>query len=156
MHYAVARGLALFLGVFTLLNLAGNTAFDANLWWIGLPMPLLLAALAIALLWPRTMRAAAAILCAVAVVNAIGYYVVLARGAVRSSVPVPLSLLIAIALLFIAASPRDVGRGSAPAGPGRRPPYVLSRRWRSSPRRSSFRWRRSASSARPTTAARPT
>src|ERR1041385_5789239 len=36
---AMSRGLALFLGAFSLLNLAGGfrrSGFDANLWWIDL------------------------------------------------------------------------------------------------------------------------
>lgn len=117
----IARGLALFLGAFTLLNLAGA---DANLWWIDLaPLPpsaarivlavLALALLAFALLPPMSgiRRAVTITLTAVAllaaVANAVRFYVLLHRGEFSSAVPLPLSLLVAAALaLLIAAQGR--------------------------------------------------
>jgi uncharacterized SAM-binding protein YcdF (DUF218 family) len=126
----MARGIALFLGVFTLLNLAGDLRFagaSGNVWWLDLPLvplPLarvLLGFVAVALLWfalahpPAAVTLAAATLVFVAAVsNAVVYYALLARGAIHSSVPIPLSLLIAASMLVIVAhrsaveSPRSI------------------------------------------------
>jgi len=114
---AVARGIALFLGGFSLLNLAGDVRFgraNANLWWIDFsPLPgvlriVLLAAVAAALLAygfaPRRRMVTTvlfAIAIAAAIANAIRYYLVLARGGITTSFPVPLSLLVAAALVLI-------------------------------------------------------
>jgi uncharacterized SAM-binding protein YcdF (DUF218 family) len=114
----MARGIALFFGAFTLLNLAGT---DANLWWIdlaplyGLTAEIVLATFAVTLLAyafkPRLSRARRvvdlvliAIVLAAAIANAVRYYSILARGDVRSPLPVPLALLIAAAMvvLFVA------------------------------------------------------
>ena len=52
----ISRGIAAFLGGFTLLNLVGSLlarGFDANIWWIdfsGLPRPIALVGQ-----WPLTM-----------------------------------------------------------------------------------------------------
>src|ERR1051326_3548310 len=127
----MARGIALFLGCFTLLNLVGDLRFagtSGNVWWIDVPLlPLpfaraLLALVAAALLWfavahpPRVVTLIAATLVFVAALaNAVAYYALLARGAIRSSVPLPLSLLIAarvtrreswrsIAIAFVASA----------------------------------------------------
>jgi uncharacterized SAM-binding protein YcdF (DUF218 family) len=113
----MARGIALFLGAFTLLNLAGDLRFagaSGNVWWIDfapLPLPcarVVLALIAVALLWfalarpPRIVTLVAVTLVLVAAVaNAVIYYMLLARGAIHSSVPIPLSLLIAASMLFI-------------------------------------------------------
>src|SRR5437868_12599686 len=115
----MARGIALFLGVFTLLNLAGDLRFagaSGNVWWLDVPLvPLalarvLLAFVAVALLWfalahpPRAVTLAAATFVLVAAVsNAVVYYALLARGAIHSRVPLPLSLLIAASMLVIVA-----------------------------------------------------
>jgi uncharacterized SAM-binding protein YcdF (DUF218 family) len=115
----MARGIALFLGCFTLLNLVGDLRFagtSGNVWWIDVPLlPLpfaraLLALVAAALLWfavahpPRVVTLIAATLVFVAALaNAVAYYALLARGAIRSSVPLPLSLLIAASILLIVA-----------------------------------------------------
>jgi uncharacterized SAM-binding protein YcdF (DUF218 family) len=131
-----ARGLALFLGLFTLVNLAGDFRLggtDANLWWIDLsPLPVLprrtlLAAIAAVLLAyavapprrdARLRRALAYVFLGIAagaaVANAIHYYVLLARGDIATSLPVPLSLFVAAALLMIVAAHR---RESAPGSP---------------------------------------
>jgi vancomycin permeability regulator SanA len=117
----IARGLALFLGGFTLLNLAGDLRFagaDANLWWIDFwPLPLtvsrlLLVALAgVLIAWAvkpessparrlvAVALASAALLAAAG--NVIRYYLLLQRGAIHSSIPIPFSLLITAALLAI-------------------------------------------------------
>jgi uncharacterized SAM-binding protein YcdF (DUF218 family) len=113
----MARGIALFLALFTLLNLAGDLRFSGasgNVWWIDfplLPLPVsrtLLALIALALLWfalgrpPRPLTLAApAIVFVAAVANAVVYYTLLARHAIHSSVPIPLSLVIALSMLVI-------------------------------------------------------
>lgn len=121
MFTAAARGLALFLGGFTLLNIAGDLRFagsDGNLWWIDLwPLPLALArtiltlfaiamlAYAIAPVMSRVRRfanvALLAIVLVAAIANIIRYYVILGRGEVHTSLPVPLSLLVACAVVAI-------------------------------------------------------
>jgi uncharacterized SAM-binding protein YcdF (DUF218 family) len=118
---AAARGIALFLGGFTLLNVAGDLRFsgtDGNLWWIDLwPLPLalsrlILIAFAIAMIAyaiaPRLTRvrlytnvALITIVLVAAIGNTIRYYVILARGDVHTTLPLPLSLLIAIAMIAI-------------------------------------------------------
>ena len=118
MHVA-ARGIALFLGAFSLLNLAGDLRFagaNANLWWIDFsPLPVALriallgafgiAMLAFGLLGKRrfaTVQVALLIIVMIAaLVNVIRYYTLLARGAIATSIPVPLSLLILIALTVV-------------------------------------------------------
>ncbi|HET7434848.1 MAG TPA: YdcF family protein [Thermoanaerobaculia bacterium] len=116
-----ARGLSLFLGGFTLLNLAGDLRFagsDANLWWIDfrfLPVTVsraILCALAALLIayafaprprrWRRALTTALlAFATIVALGNAILFYALLARGAIRSTIPLPFSLLVALALIAI-------------------------------------------------------
>jgi vancomycin permeability regulator SanA len=131
---AVAWGLALFLGGFTLLNLAGDLVargFDANLWWVDLRgLPSWVAA---GLLWaagillaafglrPRMGRARAIItvaavlpLLAFAVENVIVFYRLASSGAVKFGVPVPLSLLVALALAAILAGAWRCSRAGAP------------------------------------------
>lgn len=112
---SIARGLALFLGAFTLLNLVGA---DANLWWIDvapLPafaVPLFLASLALAMLafafvpaMGRVRRAITTTLTAVAllaaIANAVRFYVLLHRGEFATALPLPLSLLVAAALALL-------------------------------------------------------
>lgn len=110
----MTRGLALFLGLFTLLNLAGDSRFDVNLWWIDLspllPRPVAfvtLAAFAIAMIVlafgkPNAVTTALTIVMLIAsIANTIRYYVVLARGEIHTTIPIPLSLLISIALSLI-------------------------------------------------------
>jgi len=119
---AVARGLALFLGAFTLLNVVGTLrtpAFDANVWWVDPPaIPraaslALFVAVGVALLAyafaprMRTWRRWATIgLCvafaAMAVLNLVDFYRVWGDGLIDPGVPVPLSLIVALALAFVA------------------------------------------------------
>ena len=114
----LARGLALFLGGFALLNILGSlrTAhFDANLWWIDLrafpPVlvtPFLLVSSACLIgfaVWPprsvwRQLLTAgcAGTLSAVAVANTAQFYALALRGAVSPGVPIPLSLFVSAAL----------------------------------------------------------
>lgn len=109
----MSRGTALFLGAFTLLNLAGDSRFDANLWWIDLwPLPrvaalVTLAAFAIAMIAFGLGRrnavtfALTIVMLFFAIANTIRFYVVLARGEIHSAFPLPLSLLIAAALCVV-------------------------------------------------------
>jgi uncharacterized SAM-binding protein YcdF (DUF218 family) len=119
---ACARGLALFLGFFALLGLLAKLrapGFDPNLWWIDLrALPgwcadLLVGVLAALLLaWGLCRRIGAAVrialtgllafFVAVAIVNATVFWVLLAQARIRSSVPVPLSLIFSAGFLFIA------------------------------------------------------
>jgi vancomycin permeability regulator SanA len=110
---SIARGLALFLGVFSLVSLAGSGG-DANLWWIDFyPLPTLVrvallivfavAMIAYALRPARRLVTIAflVITVAFALINVIRYYVVLARGEITTVFPIPLSLAIAAVLLFV-------------------------------------------------------
>jgi uncharacterized SAM-binding protein YcdF (DUF218 family) len=125
---AIRRGLALFLGGFSVLNLLVGSlgrGFDANIWWIDLrPIPhpldeLLLASIGVALigygirpgmgLLRRPVTAAltgTALIAALA--NAAMFYGLLAAGAIPSGFPIPFSLLIAVAMIAIVA---DTVRG---------------------------------------------
>ncbi len=118
---AAARGLALFLGGFTLVNLCGNVLrsnFDANLFWIDVrilpPLParllLLLCGLCLTSLgvhpprsaWRRMLTTVCVFFTMATVLwNALEFYAVLARGRVHSTLPIPLSLLVFASLLFI-------------------------------------------------------
>ncbi len=120
----IARGIALFLGVFALLNILGGARsphFDANLWWIDLrglsrvittPFLLISAVCLIGFAFrpPRvTWRQVLTIGCVgalgiVAVANSVQFYLLLVRGSVRAGIPIPLSLLVAAALAVIAAA----------------------------------------------------
>ncbi len=127
-----ARGLALFAGLFTGANLVGEwvrPGFDANGWWIDLrSFPaatrwvLLGAVAAVSLTWvirPRLSRARRIatrvvfiVAAAIAVWNGIAYYVFLSRGTFTTSFPLPLSLVVAAVLFWLAWS---AGRSSPPS-----------------------------------------
>jgi uncharacterized SAM-binding protein YcdF (DUF218 family) len=114
MRDTAARGLAMFLGVFTLVNVVGASraaGFDANLWWIDLrflppaaPGPILAVA-AVGLLcfsvgrWAGPMRIGLAIvtaaLTAAVLANTLLFYRQWLHGRIRPGVPVPLSLALA-------------------------------------------------------------
>jgi uncharacterized SAM-binding protein YcdF (DUF218 family) len=142
---AVSRGLALFLGGFTLLNLAGDLVargFDANLWWIDLgtaphpswvrsgrlPPPAVAAILAGAAvllvafgarpLAGRLRLIATAAACGTLLLGALEnvalFYRIVAGGSVRLGIPVPLSLLVALALLSILAGVLKCSRSNRP------------------------------------------
>jgi uncharacterized SAM-binding protein YcdF (DUF218 family) len=118
---AIRRGLALFLGGFSALNLLVGSlghGFDANIWWIDLrPLPhpideLLLASIGVALIgygirpgMGLIRRAATAALTGSALIaalaNAATFYTLLAAGDIPSGFPIPFSLLIAVALIAI-------------------------------------------------------
>jgi uncharacterized SAM-binding protein YcdF (DUF218 family) len=137
---ALARGLALFLGGFALFNLGGSVrsaTFDANLWWSDLralpPMVangfILLSALCLIAFGVRPPRSlwrvlltlgCVSLLGLVAVANAAQFFSLLARGAVRSGLPLPLSLFVATALgliLVVTARPGLAWRGPAGVQP---------------------------------------
>jgi vancomycin permeability regulator SanA len=118
------RGLALFLGGFTLLNVLGSlrcAGFNANLWWIDLRIlprevanPLLLVsavclagfAICPALsLWRRYLTIAClGVFSIAALANTVQFYSLLARQTVRAGIPIPLSLLISLSLGMILAA----------------------------------------------------
>ncbi|MCL4401836.1 MAG: YdcF family protein [Acidobacteria bacterium] len=118
---AISRGLALFLGGFTVLNLLfelRSPGFDGNLWWIDLRW-LPVAAGRIALLctagmllayalsprfgrWRRVATLAVVVLLGgVTLTNAATYYLLLARGILHAGPCVSFSLFITAALLVI-------------------------------------------------------
>jgi vancomycin permeability regulator SanA len=117
------RGVALFLALFTVANVAGDLRFaraNTNLWWLDLwPLPLGLtrlalivvaAALAIYALRPdvappvrRGARAVVVIAAVTAGISAVRFYALLARGFIHTSFPLPLSLIVAVLLAVIAA-----------------------------------------------------
>jgi uncharacterized SAM-binding protein YcdF (DUF218 family) len=122
------RSAALFLGLYTVLSLAGSlrtAAFDANVWWIDLhflPGPLAKAALAVAAVlllafvarpvlrdWRRALTSAALVALALAAVaDVAAFYLAWAQGEIRPLVPLPLSLLVTAGLALMA---RFVWRG---------------------------------------------
>jgi uncharacterized SAM-binding protein YcdF (DUF218 family) len=135
-----SRGFALFLGGFTLLNLFGSFRrawFDANLWWIDLrwlPQGVAQAGLFISAVClvafafrppaspaRRWLTAACGgSLGLVAALNALRFYALWLRGTVRSGFPLPVSLLIAVALgVVVVAALRTT------ALPVPRPPLLL-------------------------------
>jgi vancomycin permeability regulator SanA len=118
---ALPRGLALFLGGFSLLNLLGNfhvAGFDANLWWIDLrALPnwlgnalLFVSAftlLAFGLRPPQSRRrkaltiSCASVLGIIATANALGFYVLAMGGSIDAGLPIPFSLFVCCALALI-------------------------------------------------------
>src|SRR5258708_26715292 len=118
---SLPRGLALFFGGFALINLLGDlrvARFDVNLWWIDLRwLPAMVAntfvavastcLLAFGVRPPRSSVGAKIIVCCatalglVAFINTATFFILLARRDVSSSVPLPLSLLVAGSMLLI-------------------------------------------------------
>ncbi len=118
---SIARGLALFLGAFSILNILGNLCaphFDATLWWIDLRFvpeiaaqiflmftSILLVAFALGWSFPKwgrfIMLGCIGFLGLVALANVIQFYLLLAHRNLQSSLPVPLSFLIFGSLLLI-------------------------------------------------------
>ncbi len=117
-----ARGVALFFGLFSLLNLIGGLrvrGMNENVWWLDLrPLPvvvttLVFAAAGLMLVWWAVRPAAAgwrryatpftaAGLAAVAVRNGVTFYHAWEHGQIRPWMPLPLSFVLAAALLYIA------------------------------------------------------
>lgn len=119
---AVARGLALFLGAFSLLNVLGefrSPGFDANLWWIdlrALPSPMIaqliltsaavfLIAFAIRPRMATTQRIATAVFVSGLLLatfwNSCRFYLLLADGSIQTTFPIPFSLFTSLALLLL-------------------------------------------------------
>ena len=117
---ALARGIALFLGAFTLLNILGewrNPGFGANNWWIDLgnvsqvfsQIFLLIAAFCLlsyglGVQGPRIRRTSQfmfLVLLYVTARNAVNYYSLLAAKAVYSGPALPFSLLLVAAFVII-------------------------------------------------------
>ncbi len=112
------RGVALFVSIFTLLNIAGDLrypGFDANIWWIdfrplsdSLSRPILVLAAVFMLAFairPRLSRwrraitlTLTAILYAVCIYNVIVFYMLLARGKIMAGVWIPFSLFVSMAM----------------------------------------------------------
>ena len=121
MRLPIARGLALFLGLFTLLNVVGSQfspGFDANSWWIDLRympkfagnMSLLVAAgalLSFGIGFPdqwfsrKAVSVAIAAMTAAVCLNIGSFYWEWFRGRIQPGIPVPLSLFLSITLGFI-------------------------------------------------------
>lgn len=120
---AASRGIALFLGGFTLLNVIGERfihGFDVTIWWLDLyrlPSPLqqlFLLLFGILALWfgvkgnsgtSRFMRLALPLTTfaggVIATVNAISFFVLVSRGDIIPGTPVPLSLFVALGLFCV-------------------------------------------------------
>lgn len=120
---SISRGVALFLGMFSLLNLAGQlryAGFDANIWWIDLravPAPAargLLSLVAVLLIcfavrpqagrfrWWLTFAALLTLL-GVSLTNTARYYELLRGGQIRGGALLPYSLHIAACLSVVLA-----------------------------------------------------
>jgi vancomycin permeability regulator SanA len=114
----LARGLALFLGAFTLVNLLGNflsPGFDANLWWIDLRFlapPVATAiffAAAICLVtfglfapcsgWPRVSTLIGlGVLTILTALNLVQFFVLVGHNGIHAGFPIPLSLFVCFGL----------------------------------------------------------
>lgn len=135
----IPRGIALFLGVFSTLNLIADAAgrgANADLWWIDrsafapyLAVPLAIAAAVLLTLWGATGRsggwlgratgAAAAGLAVVALENALVFYRAWASGSIDPGAPVPFSAFVCAALAWIALAARSGPRSVRDAPPRR-------------------------------------
>jgi vancomycin permeability regulator SanA len=137
----IARGVALFFGLFSWLNLIGELrapGFDQNVWWLDLrPLPASATAAALALCgllfvwwalrptatgWRRAATAVTAlVLCAAALRNGIGFYRAWQLGQIRPwmPLPLPLSFVLAGALAWIAWSAARPAQTACSASAGR-------------------------------------
>jgi uncharacterized SAM-binding protein YcdF (DUF218 family) len=124
LNRVAVRTTAIWIGLLTLVNVAArlrHPVFDANLWWIDLrflPAALssLLLVVASSLLIAHGIRPAArghrrtatlgalALLGVVAILNTAGFYLAWWHGAIAPRVPLPLSLVLAVILSWLAAS----------------------------------------------------
>lgn len=121
---AVARGVALFIGLFTLLNLLislRHPGYDANIWWIDLfplqdylPLIAETALLFVAIIWlsyafspvmpdwrRRTVRMSIELLMLFVAWNILSYYGLLLRGRFQTVFPLPFSIFVAAGLMVI-------------------------------------------------------
>ena len=135
---AVCRGVALFLGLFVVLNVVGDLGtrgFDANLWWIRLPIrrqyveDLLLAWAGGCLLWVAThqqfskvvrlvLTGTFCLLMAGSLWNTVRYYQLLAAHSIVTRFPLPFSLLVTLSLGFLILGIWRSGAASRTAGAG--------------------------------------
>ena len=131
---AVARGLALFIGGFTLVSVYGSLRrahADFTIWWVSVPgvgrvvAGALLVLVAVALLgyvvaprmrpwrrWPTV--GLTLVFAAVTVWNGVDFYLAWRDGELRPGLPVPLSFVVCALLVFIAWA------ALRPPAPGRR------------------------------------
>lgn len=118
---ALPRGVALFLGLFALLNLVGElrtTGFDANLWWINLPGEwrfldaLLLGWSACCLLWFVSHQSLSSVhrniltltfglLTAASLWNVATFYELVLGGTIQTLFPVPFSIFVVLCLMLV-------------------------------------------------------
>jgi vancomycin permeability regulator SanA len=133
----VSRGVALFLALFTLLNIAGShfsAGFDANIWWIDLsPLPgwiggsildigaIGMLVFAIGLTHRTMTRRLIAIsilaLLIAATCNSVVFYHEWFAGRIHPGVPIPLSLLLIVCLGLVL---RESGPPAVPMNPRQR------------------------------------
>jgi len=119
---AVARGLALFFGLFTLVGVVGSwrhETLDFTIWWVALPLVgwitsavlltlvgAVLAGYAVAprmSVWRRrTTLIVMPAFAAVTAWNGVDFYLVWRAGEIRPGVPFPLSFVLCAVLLFVA------------------------------------------------------
>ena len=119
--FAIARGMSLLLGGFTLLNVVGelrNPGFDANLWWIdlrfanrhvncGLMLSIGIAMISFAVRPTLTqcrgwlLSSLLVFMTAIAATNALAFHRLVSAGVIQSSFVIPLSALVVAALLLI-------------------------------------------------------
>ncbi len=138
-----SRVLAIILGGFAMLNVLGECVrpgFDANVWWIDtrslpgfLSGAFLLSGGLCLLVWafrPRMERPErwvagpiVAVLLSVCLANTFVFYELLLTGVIQSSMPIPFSLFVAGALLFI---PDTICREPLPSRQVRRRPVRLA------------------------------
>jgi len=117
----VSRGLALFLGAFSLLNIVGELryrGFDANSWWVDFRpiepwtarsflalVSVLLICYAFRPVMRKWRRAATLVsvglLLAVTLRNALNFYLLLRRGAIQADFPVAFSLFVGAGIFIV-------------------------------------------------------
>ena len=120
--FNLGRGVALFVGLFSLVNLLGEwrlKGFDANEWWIDLrPWPDALAQTLLALLggllvgWAirpggsrlrrRSTGACAVLAAAACLLNVAQFYYLVSAGRIRPGTLIPFSLAVAVVLVLLA------------------------------------------------------
>ena len=147
----VARGVAAFLGGFTLLNLVGEyrvANFNANEWWIDvrvIPAPAanLFLAVAAGLLigfaaglgrfktFRLPLQLALALLIAITAGNAVLFWIVAFRGGIHAGFLIPLSAFLAAALTFIVLCSGDTpATGRSVSGAPRMSSTTSAASWR--------------------------
>lgn len=123
----IARGIALFFGGFTFLNLLGevlHSGFDATIWWVDLaPLPGALATGLLSLvaallfrvawrggfqtrLWRAVFVASMAVLILASVRDAFSFYRLLSAGSIGASFPASFSLFVGLSLLAVVVGTR--------------------------------------------------